>query len=143
MRRRVSPFRLIRWLESTSTARVVANLAAAGEPVTHAALDAQLPDGSVQFLRAALVNHGVLASRDENLALERWPDEFCSSISDDVDRKLLRGYATWHHLHQLRTRSTPAGTSEGQLANIKSELRAVRTLCDWLDTCGRSLRACT
>lgn len=141
------PFRLIRWLDHASAARVVADLAAADLPVTHAALDAHLPNSSVQFLRAALVNNGALEPRDENLAvLEHWLDAFYASLTDPTDRKLLRGYAIWHHLRRLRSqpgeRSTTT-TTTNQLANIKFELNRGRELLDWLRRHGRELATCT
>lgn len=74
-------------------------------PVTHEVLD-ELPAGKVLArLRSVLVATGALPPRDERLiALEKWITTTVQARTDLAERRILHGYAVWHHMRRFRRR---------------------------------------
>ncbi|MEU7428379.1 hypothetical protein [Streptomyces sp. NPDC040750] len=113
-------------------------------PLTHEGLDTLLPNKSVAFLRAALVAAGVLPSRDEQFAaLERWIASATEAVTDDNERKLVRRFATWHHLRRLRRESEKRPLSPTQASTARAGIRAAVALLVWLRGQGAGLGQCT
>jgi hypothetical protein len=69
---------------------------------------------AVGYVRAALIDAGVLEPRDEHSAVfAHWQHGALDAIAPGPDRGHVRAYATWHVAHQLaqasaRGRATPA-----------------------------------
>ncbi|MFC9635826.1 hypothetical protein ACFTY8_43135 [Streptomyces mirabilis] len=67
-------------------------------------------------LRSVLVATGALPPRDERLvALEKWISATVQARTDLAERRILHGYAVWHHMRRLRRRigddhTTPPGS---------------------------------
>ncbi|MCQ4200389.1 hypothetical protein ACFW5W_29085 [Streptomyces sp. NPDC058783] len=56
-------------------------------------------------LRSVLVATGDLQPRDERLiALEKWITKTVHARTDLAERRILHGYAVWHHMRRLRRR---------------------------------------
>lgn len=138
------PYSAQNWLRSAASAKILAELAATGGPVTHEVLDASSPRQGADFLRHLLVANGVLEPRDEGLVrLESWVGAKLETIDDAEWRRLLRSYARWRLLHRARRRS--AGSSPGQtpIAHAKTYLNAATALLAFLGERRRDLADCT
>jgi hypothetical protein len=73
-------------------------------PVSHQGLDEAAVEAPnpVAFVRAALVDSGVLEPRDEYSAkFALWHERAVLQIEPGPDRAHVRAYATWHVAHQL------------------------------------------
>ncbi len=138
-----TPRTALNWLRNGAGAAVLADLAAATTPISHAALDAHPRRRGADYLRHVLVAAGVLPARDEPLArLEAWVATLLTGVQQPEHRRLLHAYATWRVLRRLRRRAarntagpTPTGYSRTQL------LVATRFLA-WLDQTGPTLAQC-
>ncbi|MFF7535160.1 hypothetical protein ACFZB2_39755 [Streptomyces bobili] len=131
-------------LEQPSFRTVLDALVDGSCPLTHEGLDMLLPNKSVAFLRAALVTTGALRPRDEQLAaLERWIVSATEAVTDDNERKLVRRFATWHHLRRLRRESEKRPLSPTQAATARAGIRAAVALLAWLRGQGAGLGQCT
>ena len=138
-----TPRTALNWLRNGAGAAVLADLAAATTPISHAALDAHPRRRGADYLRHVLVAAGVLPARDEPLArLEAWVATLLTAVQQPEHRRLLHAYATWRVLRRLRRRAarntagpTPTGYSRTQL------LVATRFLA-WLDLTGPTLAQC-
>ncbi|MGI5423449.1 hypothetical protein [Streptomyces sp. CA-179760] len=107
-------------------------------------MDTLLPNKSVALLRAALVTAAVPPPRDEQVAaLERWIASATEAITDDNGRKLVRRFATWHHLRRLRNESAKRPLSPTQAATARAGIRAAVALLAWLHEQGTALGQCT
>ncbi|MCX4569433.1 hypothetical protein OOK48_24160 [Streptomyces viridodiastaticus] len=132
------------WLERPSARTILDALADGTCPLTHEGLDALLPNKSVAFLRAALVAAGVLPARDERFAaLERWIASATEAVPDDGERKLVRRFATWHHLRRLRRESAKHPVTSTQATAVRASIRAAVALLVWLREQGTELELCT
>jgi hypothetical protein len=110
------PESTVRWLQ-TPTLGLLKDLLAGRIAVTHEALDVAQGDAhagrAVGYVRAALVDAGVLEPRDEHsAAFARWQQRAVDAIPAGADRGHVRAYATWHVAHELartsaRGRATP------------------------------------
>ena len=138
-----TPRTALNWLRNGAGAAVLADLAAATTPISHAALDAHPRRRGADYLRHVLVAAGVLPARDEPLArLEAWVATLLTAVQQPEHRRLLHAYATWRVLRRLRRRAarntagpTPTGYPRTQL------LVATRFLA-WLDQTGPTLAQC-
>ncbi|ANS28727.1 hypothetical protein R1CP_20235 [Rhodococcus opacus] len=80
-------------------------LIAAGDPITHAALDDHGTGASVEHLRSLLVHTGALTPRDDIGSLRPWLDTLVAGLPTDLSTT-LRAYASWSVLRRARGRAT-------------------------------------
>lgn len=134
---------MLDWLK-TPGVRPVLRSVAAGGAVTHQALDA-LPQGrTLAHVRSMLVAAGALPARDERrTALEAWIARAIAQRADPGHRRVLHGYAVWHHLRRLRGRLGGRPASRDQVKNVRDHVTAAATFLDWLEERGLTLAACT
>jgi hypothetical protein len=138
------PVRLMAWMDRSSAAPILRTLLEAGQLVSHEVLDQHLPSRSVQFLRAVLVNGGLLEPRDEHLAvLERWLPGELARIHDDAERRVVASFARWHHLNKLRAQSRRQHLSYSEHFYVRKQLRATIDLVIWLRQQDLALGTCT
>jgi hypothetical protein len=98
-----NPRTALNWLRKGAGARILSELAAATLPATHQALDAHPHRPAADYLRHLLLAHGVLPSRDEELArTQRWTSELLTGIDRPDHRRLVQAYTTWRVLRRLR-----------------------------------------
>jgi hypothetical protein len=112
-----NPTSTLRWLQRPTLA-LLQDLLAGRIAVTHQALDVAQGDAhtgrAVGYVRAALIDAGVLEPRDEHsAAFGHWQHGALDAIAPGPDRGRVRAYATWHVAHHLaqtsaRCRATPA-----------------------------------
>ena len=140
-----NPAPLMKWLTRGSAARdILAEISQASQPPGHAALDRYPPSRAARHLRKILVAGGILPARDERLAeLERWAAQKTGQIEDPAERRIVRSFATWHHLRRLRRESQRHHITAEQADYVHNEIRAAVKLITWLRDNGTSLAACT
>ncbi|MFE3932395.1 hypothetical protein ACFXPJ_00940 [Streptomyces goshikiensis] len=135
------PKSVLAWLRRPVPRTLLSSLANDTGPITHDVLDRLPRQRAVQHIRSTLVAAGALNSRDEHLAaLERWLAKALAAVTEPDERKIGRGFATWHHLRRLR--KNPTNTYE-QIQNARCEVRAAIQLLTWLRENGRTLATCT
>lgn len=123
------PYSVLLWLREAPPRRVLTAIAAADGLVTHALLDGLDHPQAVTRLRATLVAHRVLPDRDEHLAaIERWLGPFLDRIDDRTERKIVRGFVTWHHLRRLR-RGSLSGAARSSKPSWSNARRVSLCVC--------------
>jgi len=123
---------------------VLAEISHASTPPGHADLDRHLPSRAVHHLRKVLVAGGILPGRDERLAaLERWARQKASQVEDPAERRIVRSFATWHHLRRLRGESRRQHITAEQSDYVHNEVRAAVKVITWLRDNGTSLADAT
>jgi hypothetical protein len=126
------PHTVLIWLGYSPTARLLVDLAATGQPITHARLDTLKPSKAVHYIRDVLVTAGVLPERDE--LLERVPAFVDDLLSGQPEiARIIKPYAQWFLLRRTRQRRRTPLTSKGAAQKLWSDqVRAAATLLDWL-----------
>jgi hypothetical protein len=110
-------------------ARLLGQLAAQPGDPTHEALDV-LPQGELTaYVRGLLVSAGILAARDENLALlTRWLARTLAKLPP-AHVTLIRAFAEWHVLRDARRRSARGrytyAAYKGDSGNIRAAARVL------------------
>lgn len=108
----------------------------AGElPVTHAGLDqaAITAPRAAAFLRAKLVDSGVLPDRDAQAAsFAAWQQQATLRVAPGVDRAHVRAYATWQVASQLAARERRGEISYTSQKYARSLLSEAIKLTSWL-----------
>ncbi|WP_344597620.1 site-specific integrase [Streptomyces violaceusniger] len=132
------------WLSRSKAQDLLERIARDERPVTHDVLD-ELPPGKVlAHLRSVLVATGALPPRDERLiALEKWITTTVQPRTDPTERRILHGYAVWHHLRRLRRRLGEEHTTRLQDLNVRCHVTAADNLLTWLAREGLTLGTCT
>jgi hypothetical protein len=134
----------LNWVARARTQQMLAKLAAGAGPVTHQLLDGLTPDGAVTHLREILVEAGVLPARDERLnRLEGAVERRIARVKELAARKILRSFATWHHLRRLRTLAVREPLTQDQVVYAMNALTAAVSLLNWLHERGQNLATCT
>jgi hypothetical protein len=135
-----NPPSTLRWFYTPGfnvTRRLLAGLI----PVSHQGLDeaASEAPSAVAFVRAALVDSGVLEPRDEYSArFAVWHERAVLQIAPGPDRAHVRAYATWHVAHQLaRSVQRRGEVSYASLKYARSLVSEAIKLVLWLH--GRQL----
>jgi hypothetical protein len=138
------PAWLMEWLTRGSAARdILAEISQASQPPSHADLDRHLPSRAAHHLRKVLVAGSILPDRDERLAgLQRWAAQKTSQVEDPAERRIVRSFATWHHLRRLRGDSQRQHITAEQSDYVHNEIRAALKLITWLRDNGTSLADC-
>lgn len=131
------------WLNKPGVRATLRAVAASGHAITHEALDAMPPGGTLEHLRFMLVASGALPPRDERLTtLERWIDRAIAEREPPEHQRVLRGYAVWHHLRRLRGRLDGQPASHQQVKSIRRHVADAAAFLDWLDARGLTLATC-
>jgi hypothetical protein len=130
-----NPVSTLRWFY-TPGFRVTRRLLAGEIPVSHEGLDAAAAEAPnpVAFVRAALVDSGVLEPRDESSAtFARWHAREVLRIEAGPGRAHVRVYATWHVAHQLARRvQRRGGISYASLKYARSLVSEAIRIVLWL-----------
>ncbi|WP_331763202.1 site-specific integrase (plasmid) [Streptomyces sp. NBC_01590] len=132
------------WISRAKARDLLERIGRDERPVTHDVLD-ELPPGKVlAHLRSVLVATGTLPPRDERLvALEKWITETVQAHTDPAERRILHGYAVWHHLRRLRRRIGDLHTTQLQDLNVRCHVTAAHNFLIWLAAEGLTLGTCT
>jgi hypothetical protein len=131
----------------TPTYALLIELAAGQVEISHAALDeraaADLPPAprAIAFLRAGLVEAGVLEQREEAaLAFERWLPGALARLPPGRGRALLTAYARWEVAPRLGRAPSPRwARPAARQKHARSAVNEAITLAAWLAEQGLSL----
>ncbi|MET9388509.1 site-specific integrase, partial [Streptomyces sp. NPDC002928] len=132
------------WISRATAQDLLESIGRDERPVTHDVLD-ELPQGKVlAHLRSVLVATGTLPPRDERLvALEKWITDTVQAHTDPAERRILHGYAVWHHLRRLRRRIGDQHTTQLQDLNVRCHVTAADKFLTWLAAEGLTPGTCT
>ncbi len=131
------------WLQRGASASLLADLVRSGEPINHETLNALPEARSVPYLRDLLVASGALPMHQDRLSgLERWFAGALAATERDVDRRLLRAYATWAVLARMRRRSRGDDVSVGAANRARQRFRAAQRFLSWLERSGTTVASC-
>lgn len=132
------------WLARPKVRDLLTEISRDHRPLTHELLD-ELPAGkTLVHLRSVLVSVGVLPARDERLVkLERWITAALTRRQDPDERRILHGYAIWHHLRRLRRRLGDEHATHLQCLNVRCHISAATNFMDWLTSQNLTLASCT
>ncbi|MGO4618252.1 hypothetical protein AB4305_32905 [Nocardia sp. 2YAB30] len=123
----------IRWVDRSPNARLLAQLAISGEPLTHALLDG-LPPGRHEFyVRQLLVTTGVLPERHDDLErLPAWLDSLLATAPVEHAR-LMRPFTHWFLLRRARRRASARRQPALAGSYLRTRVTIVLALLRWLD----------
>jgi hypothetical protein len=129
----------IRWSMHSPNAKLLAQLAATGEPLSHSQLDALPPGRHEYYVRQLLVSTGVLPERDDDLErLPAWLDKTLANKPAEHAR-LIRPFTHWFLLRRARRRA--AARRQPAVANsyLRTRIVTALRLLAWLDDRGVAL----
>ena len=110
--------------------------------IRHETLD-ELEHGrsdATTFLRAALVEHGVLPARPERLErLRRWVEAQLQALPESEDRARVRSYASWKLLRDVARRAEHNDLNANAAGSARARLRSAIELTTWLHEQNRTL----
>ena len=136
------PAALLQWLSRPGPRRVLAALARGTGPVTYQELDDLTPAKGSLRIREVMVNAGILAARDEQLAsLERCLRRMLPRVSDPAERAALHSYLAWDPVRRLRALARTRPLTLTQVKRVCSEVARSVELLAWLRDHGSSLAA--
>ncbi|MGW4049546.1 hypothetical protein ACWENA_01845 [Streptomyces sp. NPDC004779] len=143
-----SPRTVLTWLRNSQSARLLRDIAASGQPLTHADLHTlAVSTGrggaqSTDYLRSLLVAYGILPDRDEHLAgIER-------HLARALQRHpqyapVLRPYVRWSALPRARRRAARSPSTRGRTTWAATRMNAAVDFLQHLATLGVSLDKAT
>jgi hypothetical protein len=129
-----NPATVVAWLARSPSAKLLRQLALAGEPITHDLLDQQPQTQPVHYLRELLVAAGVLPLRDEHLErLGPWLDGILADRPAHQVR-LVRPFAHWFVLRRARRAAARSqGFRRGSADFARARIIVALDLLAWLD----------
>jgi hypothetical protein len=140
----IDPNTGLNWVARLHVQKLLSTLSTDTVPVTHQVLDQLAPAADADHLRAILVDHGVLAPRDERLiGLERAIHRRIARVDDPAEQRILRSYGTWRHLRRLRAVADRQPITADQVAYACNTITAAAGLLNWLHERGQTLATCT
>jgi hypothetical protein len=138
------PDHALDWLNKPGVRDTLRTVALVRPTITHEALDAMPPSGTLAHIRSMLIAAGALPPRDERLAaLEPWIKKTIAARETPKHQRVLHAYAVWHHLRRLRARLDGQPASHQQVNNIRHQVAGAAAFLDWLHTRGLTLATCT
>ncbi len=138
------PDTALAWIARPKVRELLSQLGSQTRGPTHEILDDLPADKTLAHLRSVLVAIGALPTRDERLVkLERWITAAISTREDADERRILHGYAIWHHVRRLRQRLGEAHATHLQALNVRCHVTAAASFLDWLAAENLTLASCT
>lgn len=131
------------WLLRSPNARLLSELAATGQTLSHDLLDMLPPSRTENYVRRVLVHTGALPERHE--ALDRIPAWVDQLLVNQPSRhaRFIRPYAHWHVLKRARRRATRHKYPTMTFAFVRTRIRVALELLTWLDARGLTLEDLT
>ena len=136
------PHSALLWLQTSPAADILGAMIAGSLEIGHDTLD-ELEHGrsdATTFLRAALVEHGVLPARPERLQrLRRWVETQLQALPESEDRARVRSYASWKLLRDVARRAEHHDLNANAAGSARARLRSAIGLTTWLHERDRTL----
>jgi hypothetical protein len=127
------PRGVIRWLVRSPNAKLLAQLAAAGESLSHEMLDELPPGRHEYYVRQLLVTTGVLPERHDDLErLPVWLDKTLTAIPVEHAR-LIRPFTHWFLLRRARRRAATRRQPAVANSYLRTRITTAVKLPTWLD----------
>ncbi|WP_218137693.1 hypothetical protein [Streptomyces sp. 2131.1] len=135
-----NPYQVLKWLRRSPAAHLVKRLALSPETLSHGALDALPQRAASAYVRGLLVTAGILAPRDENLAL--LTNRVTRTVADLPARQanIIRPFAEWHIVRDARRRSSRGRYTYAAYKGDYGNVTAAIDLLNWLDSQSLNLR---
>jgi hypothetical protein len=130
------------WLSTSPAARILGEMIAGRLEICHESLDKleHARSDATTFLRAALVEHGVLPTRPDRLErLRRWAETQLQALPESEDRAHLRSYASWKLLRDVARRAGRNDLNANAAASARARLQSAIELTTWLHEQDRTL----
>lgn len=134
-----APFSAIRWINASPNARLLAQLAANDQPISHQLLDELPPSRNQRYIRQVLVHTGVLPDRHEDL--ERLPAwlEYELVGKPTAHAILARPFLNWFLLRRARQRAAVRRYPASADRDLRRRVSVALEFLAWLDDHGLSL----
>jgi hypothetical protein len=131
------------WLRNPHVQTLLSDLATGRLALTHEALH-PLPNWrTVAYLRDLLMAAGVLPVLDKQLLhVETWLTHRLAELDGDPHQRLLRRFATWEQLSNLRARAARRPLTASAPRSAGEQFTTARAFLTWLDDRDRDLIAC-
>jgi len=130
-----TPEARLQWLNKPRIRSLLGALASGEMALTHAALNERLGGRiTVETVRELLITAGCLPSIDRTLhRFEVWLTSRLAQLDGHPYERVLRQFATWHHLAKMRAKATsrPLPTTAHTYASM--EIKRAIDFCTWLD----------
>ncbi|WP_327029894.1 hypothetical protein OG989_05660 [Micromonospora sp. NBC_01740] len=140
------PLSGLTWLSASrgAAADLLRGLAREEIPLAHEAFRTLQPWRAAAHLRELLMACGLLPAVDKQILLfERWLHEHLAGVVEAEHAQILRRFATWHVLPQLRTRAEVRPISPAGRRYAGEQVLQATALLGWLASHGRQLADCT
>ncbi|ETT24131.1 hypothetical protein RR21198_0318 [Rhodococcus rhodochrous ATCC 21198] len=126
----------ITWIRQRHVTAFLADLSSA-PTITHDSLDALPASRTRDYVRALLVEHGVLLQRDETrLRYRQWATEALDRVHHPAMREIIDRYVRWHLLRRMNQSET---VSHGTFLRSKQTVSVAIDFVNWLGTEGLEL----
>ncbi|KSZ56591.1 Fis family transcriptional regulator [Rhodococcus rhodochrous] len=105
--------------------------------ITHHSLDTLPASRTRDYVRALLVEHGVLPQRDETrIRYRQWASDALDRIHQPAMREIIDRYVRWHLLRRMNQSET---VSHGAFLRSKQTVTVAIDFVNWLDSEGLEL----
>ncbi|MGH6655828.1 MAG: recombinase XerD [Actinocrinis sp.] len=111
--------------------------------ISHQTLDAHPSPRTAAHMRDLLIQAGLLEPRDRHLAqFEAWLAGKLAAIIDPGHQQLIRRFATWRALRQLRRRAETRAVEDGETRRYRQEINVATDFLAWLAEQGATPKTC-
>lgn len=127
------PWSTMHWIRRSAAYDVLIDILAGRRPLEHDALDAADGGQAIEHLRSALVTHGALPPRDDELfRFTRWLDEQTVKVSGTTDHQHLKTWVHWHLLNDLNYRRRRGKLTGRSVQYARMQVRQTIAFIEWL-----------
>jgi hypothetical protein len=127
------PRSVLDWIRRETGCATLRELVRGERELSHEALDEVDRGQSTTYLRAALVRHGVLPERHDQLAtLEGWIAGELARLADTQDRANLDAFARWQVQHDVRGRVRRGEATRRSHRLARARVRTAADVLLWL-----------
>lgn len=130
------------WIRQAHVRDLLLALGADDEPLAHQTFDDLEPSRTVEYIRALLVEHGVLPYRDRLLAdFDKWVGQRPEKAIDPLMRPVLIQFIQWHQKRRMRLAASNNGGAvpRGVFLNAKQTTTVAIQFLNWVAEHGLSL----
>jgi hypothetical protein len=138
-----NPATVVKWLNTSRSARLLGSLARTGDPITHDLLDDLPQTQALHYVREVLVSSGVLSARNEHLErLAPWLEHLLHGKPAHHAR-LIRPFTHRFLLRRARRAAARRTFTRGSADFVRARVLAALDLLAWLDQRGLTLHDLT
>lgn len=137
------PRSTLRWLDKSSGAALLADLAHGRIPLSHEGLDSAGPSKPAEHVRGLLMATGAIELRDvHHDRLEPWLEDLLETV-DARHVSTVRAFAVWHVFRRVRGQAKRGRLTENGVKWARLRVRQAVSVLRWLDDHGRALEDIT